>query len=123
MERIFRWNDDAMHRKLAAVVDPTARDLIAKLLQVDPAKRIAAAEALEHPYFHPVEGIRGARRGQAEGSRPQGAARGAKQASSSEERHPPMRMRCCKRSWGSCKRTRSARKNGRVAGARGEDQR
>lgn len=57
MERIFRWNDDAMHRKLAAVVDPTARDLIAKLLQVDPAKRIAAAEALEHPYFHPVEGI------------------------------------------------------------------
>ena len=57
MERISRWNDDAMHRKLAAVVDPTARDLIAKLLQVDPAKRIAAAEALEHPYFHPVEGI------------------------------------------------------------------
>lgn len=32
-------------------VDPEAIDLMAKMLTYDPARRISAKEALQHPYF------------------------------------------------------------------------
>ena len=52
MERIMTWNDKQLNRKLQAVKDVAARDLIDKLLQPDPANRLRVAEALEHPFFN-----------------------------------------------------------------------
>ncbi|RHY83342.1 hypothetical protein DYB35_010334, partial [Aphanomyces astaci] len=46
------WTDLALDVKLEANVDDiAARDLLRRLLRVDPAHRISMAAALEHPYF------------------------------------------------------------------------
>lgn len=47
---------------LVPALDPTGIDLLSKMLQYDPAKRITAAEALEHPFFYDMTG-RGAATG------------------------------------------------------------
>ena len=55
MARIMGWNEEFMNRKLQAVKDAAARDLIRMLLQPDPARRISAADALLEPYFQPPD--------------------------------------------------------------------
>jgi calcium-dependent protein kinase len=40
------------------MVSPEAKDLISKLLVVDSAKRISAADALEHPWFDAVQSVK-----------------------------------------------------------------
>jgi cyclin-dependent kinase len=41
---------------LVPTLDPTGVDLLSRMLQYDPAKRITAQEALEHPFFHDMLG-------------------------------------------------------------------
>lgn len=44
---------------LAPTLDPTAVDLLSKMLQYDPARRVTAEDALKHPFFFDVAGIVG----------------------------------------------------------------
>lgn len=41
---------------LVPTLDPTGVDLLNKMLQYDPARRITAQEALEHPFFYDMTG-------------------------------------------------------------------
>jgi len=40
---------------LQSVEDPTFRDVIPRLLEMDPGLRISLAEFLEHPYFFEIQ--------------------------------------------------------------------
>ena len=37
---------------MCANMDETATDLLARMVQLEPSKRISAKEALNHPYFN-----------------------------------------------------------------------
>ena len=41
---------------LVPTMDPTGVDLLSKMLQYDPARRITAQAALEHPFFSDMKG-------------------------------------------------------------------
>ena len=41
---------------LVPTLDATGVDLLSKMLQYDPARRITASKALEHPFFHDMMG-------------------------------------------------------------------
>jgi serine/threonine protein kinase len=41
---------------LVPALDATGVDLLNKMLQYDPARRITAQEALEHPFFYDMTG-------------------------------------------------------------------
>ena len=55
-----RWHDRAptLRDRLPQDVDEDAVDLLTKMLDYDPARRITAAEALRHSYFRGVKGGR-----------------------------------------------------------------
>lgn len=42
--------------KMCANMDETAIDLLTKMVQLEPSKRISAKEALAHPYFNDMRG-------------------------------------------------------------------
>lgn len=44
----------SMKKKLLGKASPSAIDLIAKVLQIDPEKRLKPIDALMHPYFDPI---------------------------------------------------------------------
>jgi cyclin-dependent kinase len=41
---------------LVPTLDPTGVDLLSKMLQYDPARRVTAQAALEHPFFDDMKG-------------------------------------------------------------------
>jgi serine/threonine protein kinase len=53
MSVIATWGREKMKKKLQAVPDDVARDLIQTLLQPDPSDRRTVDDALKHPFFHP----------------------------------------------------------------------
>ena len=62
MERIMTWNDKQLNRKLKAVKDPLARDLLTILLAADPQQRVSVnlTDLLQrHPYFNPESNDQG----------------------------------------------------------------
>ena len=61
MSVIATWGREKMKKKLQAVPDDVARDLIQTLLQPDPSDRRTVDDALKHPFFHPESGGGGGR--------------------------------------------------------------
>lgn len=49
-KEVARFNKKK-RRKVFKKIEPVARDLLDKLLEIDPEKRITITEALKHPYF------------------------------------------------------------------------
>eukprot|EP00349_Pseudokeronopsis_sp_Brazil_P008762 CAMPEP_0202971650 /NCGR_PEP_ID=MMETSP1396-20130829/29069_1 /ASSEMBLY_ACC=CAM_ASM_000872 /TAXON_ID= /ORGANISM="Pseudokeronopsis sp., Strain Brazil" /LENGTH=97 /DNA_ID=CAMNT_0049701231 /DNA_START=709 /DNA_END=1002 /DNA_ORIENTATION=+ len=47
----WKVNAEENLKKLATNMDPLAVDLLARMVQLEPSKRISAKEALCHPYF------------------------------------------------------------------------
>lgn len=45
--------ENAFHPSMTKLITPNLLNLMNSLMQIDPAKRISATEALEHPYFNP----------------------------------------------------------------------
>jgi serine/threonine protein kinase len=83
--RADRWNFDST--KGWAEVSDEAKDLVAKLLEDDPDKRITAAQALEHPWIkkYAAHTVQNAARIQAEAQRKAQLARLSQRSSQSEE--------------------------------------
>ena len=52
-----QWKTDCVANltKLAQNMDETAVDLLQKMVQLEPSKRISAKEALAHPYFQGMD--------------------------------------------------------------------
>ena len=46
-----QFKGDHKEKYLKGIDDGLARDLILKLIAIDPGRRISASDALEHPYF------------------------------------------------------------------------
>lgn len=55
-----QWKCNAYEnlKKMSYNMDEQALDLMFKMVQLEPSKRISAKEALEHPYFEGIKGIR-----------------------------------------------------------------
>jgi len=47
----WKVNAEENLRKLAVNMDSVALDLLTKMVELEPSKRISAKEALNHPYF------------------------------------------------------------------------
>ncbi|KAH0790406.1 cyclin-dependent kinase 2 [Histomonas meleagridis] len=64
-KQLPRYNDDFPESEpqdlanLLPNADAQIIDLISKMLQIDPSKRITAKDALSHPYFNDFQGLKG----------------------------------------------------------------
>ena len=49
-----KWKEQPFEVLLPSI-DPVGRDLLIKMLQLDPRKRISCKDAMNHPYFADIK--------------------------------------------------------------------
>jgi serine/threonine protein kinase len=49
------WPEQELRERVAVIRHRLARHLVSRLLQRDPEKRLSPEEALDHPFFKPVD--------------------------------------------------------------------